>query len=148
MRLTAPLLAAVLAAAIAGCGGSGGESTTQAPPPATTPQSLGYTQGRHGAERAVTAAVATYDAAIRSGDGKTVCRLTSRTERALKICRQTLAGTLQPEGRQPDYRVASVSVSGRNAKVTLRAKGEKPVFYTLVRDGGEWKVLVVTNQGG
>ena len=147
MRFAAPLVAAALAVAFAGCG-SGGETTAQAPPPTTTPQSLGYTQGRHGAERAVTAAVATYDAAIRSGDGKTVCTLTSRTERALKICRQTLAGTLHPKGKQPDYRVASVSVNGSNGKVTLRAKGEKPVFYTLVKVGGEWKILVVSNQGG
>jgi hypothetical protein len=37
-------------------------------------------------------------------------------------------------------------VSGRQAEITLKAPGAKPEFFTLVKDGGQWKILVVTNQ--
>jgi hypothetical protein len=146
VRAATLLAAAALSAAIAGCGGSGGDTASTASTPATTPASLGYTQGRQGAERAATAAVATYDAAIRNGDGRTICGLTSRTKKALAACRDTLAATFHPRGKQPDFHVSSVRVSGRHAVVTLKAPGAKPVYYTLVRDGGVWKILVVTNQ--
>jgi hypothetical protein len=148
VRLGAVLVAAVLAAAVAGCGGSGGETTSQAPPPTTTPQSLGYTKGYQGAKRGAVAAVAAYIAALRSGDGKTICTLTSRTDKALQVCRQTLAGTFHPQGKQPDYHVAAVNAGGSHASVTLAAANAKPVYFTLARAGGEWKILVVSNQGG
>jgi hypothetical protein len=148
VRLGAVLVTAALAAAVAGCGGGGGESTSQAPPPTTTAQSLGFTKGYHGAKRGAVAAVAAYVAALRSGDGKTICTLTSRTDKALQVCRQTLAGTFHPQGKRPDYRVAAVNASGSRASVTLAAATAKPVYFTLVRTGGEWKILVVSNQGG
>jgi hypothetical protein len=148
VRLALVLVAAGLAAAVAGCGGSGGETTSQPPPPTVTPQSLGYTKGYAGAKRDALAAVAAYVAALRSGDGKTVCELTSRTDRALKVCRQTLASTFHPRGKEPDYHVAAVNVGGNHASVTLAAANAKPLYFTLVRPDGEWKILVVSNQGG
>jgi hypothetical protein len=39
-----------------------------------------------------------------------------------------------------------VKVSGKQAKITLKAPAAKPEFFTLVNDGGQWKILVVTNQ--
>jgi hypothetical protein len=145
VRAAALLTAAVLGLAVFGCGGSDESTATVGN---VTPASLGYTKGLSGAERDAAAAVADYNAAIVNGDGTHICELTSRSEDALKACEENLGAVFDPtkSKKQPDWHLDSVKVSGKQAKITLKAPGAKPEFFTLVNDGGQWKILVVTNQ--
>ncbi len=147
MRAAALLTAAALGLAAFGCGGSSDEGST-ATLGTTSAASLGYTKGLSGAERDAAAAVADYNAAIVNGDGTHICELTSRSEGQLKSCQENLGAIFDPtkSKKQPNWHLDSVTVSGKQAKITLKAPGAKPEFFTLVKDGGQWKILVVTNQ--
>jgi hypothetical protein len=143
VRAAALLTAAALGLAAFGCGGSDEGTATVG---TTTPASLGYTKGLSGAERDAAAAVADYNAAILNGDGARICELTSRSEKALEICKETLASTFEPKEAQPRRRLSAIEVHGRQARVTLTAPSARPVYFTLVNDGGQWKIVVVSNQ--
>jgi hypothetical protein len=143
VRAAALMTAAALGLAAFGCGGSDEGTATVG---TTTPASLGYTKGLSGAKRDAAAAVADYNAALLNGDGERICELTSRSEKALAVCKDNLASTFEPQGAQPRRHVSAIELQGRRARVTLTAPPAKPVYFTLVNDGGQWKILVVSNQ--
>ncbi|MFN8160645.1 MAG: hypothetical protein U0R52_06330 [Solirubrobacterales bacterium] len=134
----------LLAAAATGCGG-GGDTTEALSIPTTPPGTNTHlVDDYQGAERDAVGAAQTYMVAFAAGDAKTVCGLTSLNAKKLAGCREYLANF--GPSRQPQFRVASVRVSGDHAQVVLRPTGSfgEPTRFKLRKVGGEWKVIVVS----
>jgi hypothetical protein len=154
------LLIAVLAAPVlAGCGGDGGGSgsaqaptatpaRTATPTPSATPSAPA--PGSKGAP--VAAALRRFAAAIRAGDGRTICRellareVLERVEAAGGSCEANLIEPRITEGG-PDYAIAvrSIRVRGDRAVAEITATerdGPRDSSQPLVRERGGWRLAV------
>jgi hypothetical protein len=138
-RVRMLLSAAAACAVLAGCGDDG-EQPAQAPAaPAGTPD-----------ERAVAETLSRYAAAVRAGDGRTICaellapEVLATVRSAGGDCERDLIADRIEEGG-PDYRleVRSIDVEGDRATAqtrSLEADGPRAVTQPLVRVGGEWRL--------
>jgi hypothetical protein len=101
-------------------------------------------------ERAVEEALSRYAAAVRAGDGRTICSELLAPEVLVKVrlaggdCERDLIADRIEEGG-PDYRleVRSIEVRGDRATArtrSLEADGPRAVVQPLVRVRGEWRL--------
>ena len=137
-RVRLLLTASAACVALAGCGGDDREQPAQAPA-AGTPD-----------ERAVAETLSRYAAAVRAGDGRTICAellspdVLAAVRSAGGDCERDLIADRIAEGG-PDYRleVRSIRVDGDRATAqtrSLEADGPRAVTQPLVRVGGEWRL--------
>jgi Prokaryotic membrane lipoprotein lipid attachment site len=151
-----PLIAALAAAVLAGCGDDPGsaESSTPTPTatatetPTATPSPAVAASGPE--TRPIAAVLRRYAAAVRAGDARTICRdLLARTvvERVEGVggdCARDLIGPRIEEGG-PDYAIAirSVSVDGDRAVAQITARerdGPRDSRQPLVRERDGWRL--------
>src|SRR5829696_9334021 len=150
-----PLIAALAAAVLAGCGDDPGPaarstpartaSATKTPTPAPTPAAASSAEARP-----VAAVLRRYAAAVRAGDARTICRdllarsVVERVEGVGGNCARDLIGPRIEEGG-PDYAIAvrSISVDGVRAVAQITARerdGSRGSHQPLVREGGGWRL--------
>jgi hypothetical protein len=139
-RVRLLLGAAAACAVLAGCGD---DAEQPAQPPAAA-------QAGTADERAVEETLSRYAAALRAGDGRTICaellapEVLATVRAAGGDCERDLIADRIAEGG-PDYRleVRSIEVRGDRATAqtrSLEADGPRAVTQPLVRVRGEWRL--------
>jgi hypothetical protein len=153
-----PLIAVFAAVVLAGCGDGGDDpaaraTATATPTPTATVTATPTTDpaATSGPERdAVADVLDRYAAAVRAGDGRTICRellareVTERVERAGGSCERDLMAPRIQEGG-PDYAIgiASIVVQGDRAVARITAgerDGARDTSQPLVRERGGWRL--------
>jgi hypothetical protein len=151
-----PLIAALTAAALAGCGDDPGPAASSTPTPAATatatptPPAAAAAAASSPQARPVAAVLRRYAAAVRAGDARTICRdllassVVQRVEGVGGNCARDLIGPRIEEGG-PDYAIAvrSISVDGVRAVAQITARerdGSRDSHQPLVREGGGWRL--------
>jgi len=147
-----PLIAALAAAVLAGCGDDPGPAASSTPT-ATATATRTPTPAAAGSSaeaRPVAVVLRRYAAAVRAGDARTICRdllarsVVERVEAVGGNCARDLIGPRIEEGG-PDYAIAvrSISVDGVRAVAQITARerdGSRGSHQPLVREGGGWRL--------
>src|SRR5829696_7896947 len=151
-----PLIAALAAAVLAGCGddlGPAARSTPARTASATktpTPAPALAAAPSSPEARPVEAVLRRYAAAVRAGDARTICRdllarsVVERVDRVGGDCARDLIGP-RIEESGPDYAIAvrSISVAGDRAVAQITARerdGSRDSRQPLVREDGGWRL--------
>ncbi len=144
LAAVASLLALVFV--LTACGG-GDDTAKQEPSTGASTGSLA--DGVTGPERAPVLAVQEYATARSTGDGRTICGLTSVDDKALASCLNQIGAGLPPTPLE--YELKDVSLSDPNDATVLltqtkpkQPKGTPPTKFIMRRVGGEWKAITVS----